>query len=160
MLISLKMRIAAYETGERDEEDDEEDGDGGGHGSSGGNKGINSSSGNASSSSSTPRYKFTDMGIVRFIRGRKMDENKACRALLRHISWRQDLRVADITLESVRSEVDKRKILVWGRDTQMRPVLYIFANRHKTSERDLVQMQDFIIHTLGAFGLGWGWGLG
>lgn len=128
-LISLKTRLASHETGEGDEGGDGDEGE-------------------VVSSKPAVRYSFSDMAVIRFLRGRKHDENRAFRAMLRHQEWRQELRVASLSEDDVREEIAKRKIVVWGRDKQRRPVVYIFASRHKTSERDLKQMQDFIIVTL------------
>lgn len=126
-LISLKGLLAQYEMGEIvDDEDDPAPPQG--------------SPGN--------RVRLTDMAVVRFLRGRKLDEQKAFRALIRHLKWRATNEVASITSEMVFAESRQRKIVNHGRDRDQRPCIYIFAHRHKTSDRDINVMQKFIIKTL------------
>ena len=94
------------------------------------------------------RYRFSDMCIVRFLRGRKLDQHKAFRALVRHLKWRADNDVSSITASAVMAESQQRKIVVHGKDLEGRPTIYIFASRHKTNDRDINIMQKFIIKTL------------
>ena len=128
LLIGLKGMLAQYEAGELSLEEEEQDEDG--------PRGEQDS------------YRFTDMAIVRFLRGRKRDEGKTFRAMLRHMKWRREMEVATITPDLFRSEMLKRKIVLHGKDKAGRPLIYIFASRHRTSDRDVKEMQSLIIWTL------------
>ena len=127
LLISLKGMLAQYESGELSLEEEEQDEEG---------------------PAPAQSYRFSDMAIVRFIRGRKRDEGKAFRAMLRHMKWRREMEVASITTDLFRNEMLKRKIVLHGKDKAGRPLIYIFASRHRTSERDVKEMQSLIIWTL------------
>lgn len=127
-LMNLKMLLAQYESGELiDDEDDESD-------PSGSLRSL------PSSAPGTPptRYRFSDMAVIRFFRGRKRDEARTIRAMIRHLKWRHEMQIPSITLDSIRSEVNKRKIITFGTDREKRPTIYIFASRHNTTDRDLL----------------------
>ena len=132
-LITLKGLLAQYEAGEIVDDDDDP---------------APAAAPAPAAGSPTRPYRFSDAAVVRFLRGRKHDESKAFRALLRHLKWRAANNVAAITADMVKVEANQRKIVVHGKDREERPAIYIFAYRHKTSDRDINIMQQFIIYTL------------
>ena len=93
--------------------------------------------------------KLSDTAILRFLRGRKHDDNKAYRALLRYLSWRQEEDADGITKEMFPRELRARKLVPGDfRDKEGRPVLFVVANRHVSSDRDINEMKKFIIFHL------------
>lgn len=76
-------------------------------------------------------YDFSDMTILRFIRGRKGDVERAFRLLQRHIAWRAEKNVDNLGPESCQEELDKRKSMISGIDPHQRPALFVFAVRYR-----------------------------
>lgn len=93
-------------------------------------------------------YTFSDVTLLRFLRGRKLDVDVTLKSIVRHSKWRTDEAVATITPEDIRKEQDIGKLQVYGRDKNGRPVLYIFAKRHNKNDRDVAEMKKYIIYTL------------
>ena len=62
--------------------------------------------------------KFTDIKILRFLRGRKGDVDKAYHGLKKHIEWRQENSVDLITVDSFQSEDNLKKIVLKGFDNK------------------------------------------
>ena len=93
-------------------------------------------------------YQFTDTTVLRFHRGRKGDREKALHGLIKHVEWRQENHVASISEKDVSEEVQKRKIFVNGKDNNGRPLIWVIASRHDSSDRDLDVMRMFIIWTI------------
>jgi len=102
----------------------------------------------ASASTTTASFKFTDTAILRFLRGRQGDKEKAVRAMLRHLKWRSDFKVDSIDPSTIQSEIDKRKIFCESFDICGRPVVTILARNHDKQDRDFETMQKFIIYQL------------
>jgi uncharacterized protein YeeX (DUF496 family) len=96
------------------------------------------------------RVRFTDTAYLRFLRGRKHDEEKALKALNRHLEWRDENSVDRIheNIVSFQTELDSQKVMVHGVDTQGRPSIFIYARRHNKNNRDLEQIRKLIIYTL------------
>jgi len=59
-------------------------------------------------------HEFRDTAILRFVRGRKHDVDKAFRAMLRHVEWRKENDVENITEESIQTELNSNKLIVSG----------------------------------------------
>ncbi len=93
-------------------------------------------------------FKFSPTAILRFLRGRKGDPEKAFRGLVRHVQWRNEHDVDNITPEDFPSELEKNKIVVRGHDKSGRPLITVFARRHRTDLRDIDEMRKYIIYTL------------
>ncbi len=93
---------------------------------------------------------FTDTAILRFYRGRKGDEEKAYRALLKHLDWRKEHNVNEIHEQThlFENELNSGKIIVDGIDHHGRPAVFIFARKHNKNTRDIEQIKLLIIHTL------------
>jgi hypothetical protein len=94
--------------------------------------------------------KFTDTTILRFYRGRKLDEEKAFRALVRFIQWRADNEVD--TIEQRTSQFEKElnsgKIIPFGQDKLGHPTVFINARKHNKNARDLDEIRQLIIYSL------------
>ena len=93
-------------------------------------------------------FKFSDVTIIRFLRGRKCNVENALKAIARHVKWRTEECVAEITGADIQNELKTGKIQVYGSDKNGRPVVYIFAHKHNKDSRDIVEMKKFIIFTL------------
>ena len=94
---------------------------------------------------------FTDTCILRFLRGRKYDKERAYRAMLRFFDWRRDNNVDNIDPAYIQREVDSGKISVSDRgrvDKLGRPVVTIIAHKHNMHDRDIDVMKSFIISVL------------
>lgn len=93
-------------------------------------------------------WKFTNETLFRFLRSRKYDEDKAFHGLVKHVEWRHENKVHEITAEKIEEEVVKRKIFVKGQDKNARPMVWVIAARHDSSDRKIEVMKDFIIGTI------------
>ena len=93
-------------------------------------------------------YNLSDTTILRFLRGRKGDKEKAYRALVRHLEWRKSFNIDYINIDMILDEIATGKILTTGYDVHGRPLITICASKHNMNDRDLNVMQYFIIHVL------------
>ena len=73
---------------------------------------------------------MSDMMVLRFVRGRKGDVDKAFRLLQRHCDWRREKSADTITLDACPDEAPKKRVVIQGTDQQGRPGLYCFAVRY------------------------------
>lgn len=98
----------------------------------------------------TSPYKFSDVSLLRFYRGRKLDYDKALEALKNHLKWREDNEVdtLDKFSEKYNVELEKKKVLIYGKDHGGHPVLHIFARRHNGSDREIDNIKYLIIYLL------------
>jgi uncharacterized protein YeeX (DUF496 family) len=96
------------------------------------------------------KFVFTNTAILRFYRGRKQDEEKAYRALVKHLEWRAEHHVDSIheNLLSFETELKSGKIIVEGSDHHGRPAIFVFARKHNKNQRDIEQVRMLIIYTL------------
>lgn len=96
------------------------------------------------------KSKLTDTAYLRFLRGRKNDEEKAVRALIRFLEWRVEHDVDNISSKkhTFQDELDTEKIIVQGKDIHGHPAIFIYAAKHDKNKRDLEQLKLLIIYTL------------
>lgn len=94
--------------------------------------------------------RFTDTAILRFLRGRKHDEDKAFKALQKHIEWRNEYHVDEIMnhKDQFQNELHTGKFNVEYKDKDGTPTIYIFAGKHDKNHRDLEELRLLIIYTL------------
>jgi hypothetical protein len=94
--------------------------------------------------------KFSDTTYLRFLRGRKHEEDKALRAMIRYIEWRQDNGVDSIKerTNEFKDELESGKLSTSYFDKDGRPVAHIFARKHNKNTRDLDQIRKLIIFAL------------
>ena len=57
-------------------------------------------------------YQFTDTAVLRFLRGRKGDVEKAYRAMLRYVEWREENKVDEITADGIQAEIDSGRYVI------------------------------------------------
>lgn len=95
-------------------------------------------------------HKFTDTTFLRFLRGRKHEEDKALRAFIRFIEWRQENDVDNISsrTDEFTTELESGKLCTSFCDKEGRPVAHIFARKHNKYARDLDQIRKLIIFSL------------
>ncbi len=93
-------------------------------------------------------YNFSDIEILRFLRGRKLILDDAYRSMEKHAAWRKEKEVESITEEDVINEHQKRKSVIHGYDKSGKPILYVFARRHNAYERDIVEIEKYIIYMI------------
>ena len=98
----------------------------------------------------TEEYLFTDMQILRFVRGRKRILDAAVEALIKHALWRKERKVEDITAEMVNEEITKNKVVTRGVAKDGRPTCWVLVRRHAKADRDLEIMYNFIIYSIEA----------
>lgn len=94
--------------------------------------------------------RFTDTAVLRFLRGRKQDEEKALVALNRHLEWREENQADSINelTHAFETELHSEKVKSIGVDLQGRPAVYVFARRHNKNNRDLDQIRQLIIYMI------------
>lgn len=94
--------------------------------------------------------KLTDTAYLRFLRGRKHDEEKALRALARYIEWRKEFDVDNIgdKTEEFQTEVEAKKVETGFYDRDGRPAVHIYARKHNKYSRDIEQVRKMIIYSL------------
>jgi len=95
-------------------------------------------------------YKFSTIATLRFYRGRKRVEEDTIKAMTKHLKWRETNDVDDIPnhIEKFQDELNSGKLEVKGYDTTGRPAVFIYAGKHDKNDRDILQMELLIIHTL------------
>ena len=95
-------------------------------------------------------HPFTDVTVLRFLRGRKHVMDKALNGLIKHVEWREEYHVDTIVTDtsSFNKEIAQRKCIVSGFDRHGRPILYIVARNHDKNQRNLEELRSFIIHTI------------
>jgi hypothetical protein len=75
-------------------------------------------------------HNMNDMTILRFLRGRKHDVERAFRLIIRHLEWRKEKNVDNITADACPIEISKRKAIVSGSDSAGRPAIFTLARRY------------------------------
>jgi len=95
-------------------------------------------------------FTFTDTAILRFLRGRKHDEERALKSLVRHVQWRKENDVDDIAAkkEQFENELENKKLTIEGSTKNGTASLFIHAGRHNKNSRDIDEMRMYIIYTL------------
>lgn len=94
--------------------------------------------------------RFSDTTILRFYRGRKLDEEKAFKGLIHHLQWRKDNDVDNIASRTAefQREFDANKIILSGIDKEGHPAMYVYAARHNKNDREMEQLRLLIIYAL------------
>jgi hypothetical protein len=97
-------------------------------------------------------HTFTDLAIIRFLRGRQHIKEKTLNGLKKHVEWRLLNNVDNIHIDTApfESELAQRKVFTEGCDLNKRPVIYIVARNHHKDKRDIDQIRALIIYTLEA----------
>jgi hypothetical protein len=74
-------------------------------------------------------HNMSDMTLLRFIRGRKGEVDRAFRLFSRHLQWRKEKGVDALSVDDCRTEWDKKKCFVSGCDKHGRPAVFALAGR-------------------------------
>ena len=93
-------------------------------------------------------HEFKDISTLRFLRGHKGDSDKAVSFMEKHVEWRQEENVNDITIEMFQKEYDSGKAVIFGVDKCSRPVLYVHARKHNMYDRVADEVKKAIIYYL------------
>lgn len=95
-------------------------------------------------------YPFTDVSVLRFLRGRNNVKEKALNGLVKHVEWREKYNVDKILTEteSFKSETEQKKVFGGGFDLKKRPIVNLIARRHNKDKRNIDILQSYIIFTL------------
>jgi CRAL/TRIO domain len=95
-------------------------------------------------------YPFTDITILRFLRGRNHIKEKALNGLIKHVEWRNTNNVDSLLTNTASFETEKeqRKVFNEGFDLLKRPIVNLIARRHNKDKRDIAVLQSYIIYTL------------
>jgi hypothetical protein len=108
-------------------------------------------------SESGVEYSMTDMTVLRFIRGRKGDLDRAFRLITQHIQWRKDKNVDNISPEACPIEMSKKKACISGRDASGRPGLFAFARRFHLYIECNFNFHLFLLGTIKKIGISLSW---
>ena len=91
---------------------------------------------------------FTDATLVRWFDSRGGDLDKCKNALLRHVKWRIENRVWEITAETVSKELSSDFIVFGGPDTSSYPCVFVFARNHDKNSVTHEETQRFVSYML------------
>ena len=95
-------------------------------------------------------YPFTDVSVLRFLRGRNHVVEKALNGLTKHVEWRQKNDVDHVLTNTApfESEIEQRKVFNEGYDLFKRPIVNLIARKHNKDKRDIDLLKSYIIYTL------------
>ena len=91
---------------------------------------------------------LTDVGLLRFLRGRGRVVENAFKSIARHAQWRMEHNVDEWKNYNIDEEKSKNKAYRHGVDKDGKPVVYVFARRHRTSDRDIAELYKFIVYQI------------
>lgn len=94
-------------------------------------------------------FPFTDITLLRFLRGRKFDEEKAFYASQSFVSWYRDNAVDEIQSKQYlfQKELDKKLLTFGPKDKNNRPILFHFPHRHIGGDRVVQNMYMYMIYS-------------
>lgn len=95
-------------------------------------------------------YSFTDVKILRFLRGRNHLFEKTLHGLIKHVEWREENKVDGIlqNATSFNVELEQRKIFNAGFDLKCRPIICLIVRRHNKDNRNIEEVESSIIYSL------------
>jgi len=101
-------------------------------------------------SEATSNFTVSDTTIMRFLRGKKHNEKAAFDGLKKFSVWYTENEVELISskVESFQKELNKKLLTFGTYDKKNRPILYHFPHRHKTNDRVLKDMTNYMIYSL------------
>ena len=91
---------------------------------------------------------LTDVGLLRFLRGRGRVVENAHKSIARHAKWRLEHNVDEWKSYDIEVEKAKNKAYRYGVDKDGKPIIYVFARRHRTSDRDISEIYKFIVYQI------------
>ncbi len=90
-------------------------------------------------------YIFSDMQVLRFLRGSKQDTESAAVKLIKHSNWRREHDVECIKDEDIQVELDKGYFIAAGTARDGRPLVWVRACQVDKYNRDMSVVYKFII---------------
>ena len=95
-------------------------------------------------------YSFSDVKILRFLRGRNHILEKTLHGLIKHVEWREENKVDGIlqNATSFNEELEQRKIFNAGFDMKSRPIICLIVRRHNKDNRNIEEVESSIIYSL------------
>ncbi|CAD6979904.1 unnamed protein product [Tilletia controversa] len=107
-------------------------------------------------------FDHPDTGVLRFLRARKWDVDRALAMLAATIKWRLDTKVDEIAeggdeknhkIEKFLEQQDSGKIYAMANSKALQPIVYIHVKKHFTRGQPSDSMQKFIMSALETFRL-------
>ncbi|KAL9939495.1 hypothetical protein V8E36_001312 [Tilletia maclaganii] len=98
-----------------------------------------------------------DTGMLRFLRARKWDVDRAIAMLGATLKWRLDTKVDDIAeagdeknqkIEKFLDQQASGKVYAYANSAQLQPIVYIHVKKHFTKGQPATSMQKFILSSL------------
>ena len=98
----------------------------------------------------TSNFSFSDTTILRFLRGKKHNEKLAFDGLKKFAAWyiENEVELIPNKQESFQKELNKKLLTFGTKDKNNRPILYHFPHRHRTNDRVLKDMTNYMIYSL------------
>lgn len=93
------------------------------------------------------KIEFTDMTILRFLRGKKHVAESALDGLIKHHQWRKE-NVDCLNMEHVATEKSYGKGYIQGKDLKGRPCIHVFAGKHNKWDRNIDSMKSYLIYLI------------
>ncbi|KAF5180836.1 Patellin-5 [Thalictrum thalictroides] len=92
-----------------------------------------------------------DLILIRFLRVRKLDVNKASDSFLKYIKWRREVAPNGYISElQVLNELSQKKLFMQGFDKKRRPIAVVFYGRHAPikGKESLDELKRFMVYFL------------
>ncbi|XP_047942143.1 phosphatidylinositol transfer protein 3-like [Salvia hispanica] len=90
-----------------------------------------------------------DLMIRRFLRARDLDVDKASAMFLKYLKWRREsIPNGFISPSEIPNELAQNKLFVQGHDKAGRPIMLVFAARHKPASTTVEEIKRFVIYIL------------
>lgn len=90
----------------------------------------------------------SDQMLIRFLRARDFDIDKAHAMLTSYLHWREEARPHEITKDEVLNYVRQRVCLLHKYDRDGHPCIVIFAANHNPNERTIPGMLKYILYVV------------
>ena len=83
-----------------------------------------------------------DLMIRRFLRARDLDVDKASAMFLKYLKWRREsIPNGFISPSEIPNELAQNKLFVQGHDKAGRPIMLVFAARHKPASTTVEEIK-------------------
>mmetsp|Transcript_8589 Transcript_8589/g.8715 ORF Transcript_8589/g.8715 Transcript_8589/m.8715 type:complete len:265 (+) Transcript_8589:114-908(+) len=91
---------------------------------------------------------ISETKYLRFLRGRNNDPEEAFQSLVKHLEWRHRHNAGNITDESCGVQLSNGTVYNQGYCRLGRPTLTVFADRHDSTNRNVDEIYNLIVHTV------------
>ncbi|PKA58924.1 Patellin-4 [Apostasia shenzhenica] len=93
-----------------------------------------------------------DSTLMRFLRARDLDINKAANFFINHLKWKREAIPKGFILEAeIKNELAQRKLFSQGFDKKGRPIGVVLGCQHKPANRDLDEFKRFTVYVIEKF---------